>query len=125
MHYKELIVWQKSTELVNEVYAITKQFPKSEVYALASQMQRSAVAIPSNIAEGHARNHTGEYVQYLGIAYASSAELDTQIIIAKSQYSLLSYQKAEHLLVEVQKMLAVLMKKLKAPASLLPLNSNL
>ena len=113
MHYKELIVWQKSVELVSDVYKITKQFPKAELYGLASQMQRSAVAIPSNIAEGHARNHKAEFVQFLGIAYASSAELDTQIIIAKKEYEAIDYKRAEGLLVEIQKMLAVLMNKLK------------
>jgi four helix bundle protein len=58
-HYKDLIVWQKSIDLVDQIYIITKQFPKNEVYALASQMQRSAVSIPSNIAEGQSRNHLG------------------------------------------------------------------
>ena len=113
MHYKELIVWQKSIDLVNEVYIFTKQFPKTEIYSLASQMQRSAISIPSNIAEGHARNHTAEFVHFLGVAYASCAELDTQIVISKKQYSSLNYKKAEELLVEVQKMLAVLIKKLR------------
>lgn len=114
MHYKELVVWQKAVELVGEVYKFTKEFPKSEIYVLASQMQRSAVSIPSNIAEGHGRNHTAEFVQFLAIAYGSSAELDTQIIIAKKQYPKLDYRRAEDLLIEIQKMLAVLMKKLKS-----------
>ena len=60
--YKDLIVWQKSLDLVHQIYKITKQFPKSEVYALASQMQRAAVSIPSNIAEGQSRNHRPEFV---------------------------------------------------------------
>lgn len=115
MHYKELTVWQKAVKLVEEVYSFTKKFPQSEVYALASQMQRSAVAVPSNIAEGHARNHRAEFIQFLGVAYASCAELDTQIIIAKKQYPNLDYKKAEGLLIEIQKMLAVLIKKLKIP----------
>ena len=114
LSYKELDVWKKSMDLVDEVYNITRQFPKSEVYALASQIQRAAVAIPSNIAEGSRRNNTGEFVQFLGIANASAAELETQLLIAKRQYKELEYIKAEGLLLEVQKMLAVLISRLKA-----------
>jgi len=114
MHYKQLTVWQKSVDLVDHIYSITKQFPKTEMYGLASQMQRSAVAIPSNIAEGQSRNHLPEYIQFLGIAFASSAELETQMIIAKRQYADVNYEKAEQLLVEVQKMLNVLITKLKS-----------
>ncbi len=111
-HYKELIVWQKSMNLVDLIYIITRQFPKSETYALASQMQRSAISIPSNIAEGQGRNHKAEFVHFLGISFGSSAELETQILIAKKQYPLLNYNKAEDLLVEVQKMLSVLINRL-------------
>ena len=87
--------------------------PKSEVYALASQIQRSSVSIPSNIAEGYKRNHRQEYIQFLAIANASAAELDTQIIICHRQYPDLNYKKIESLLVEVQKMLYVIIKKLR------------
>ncbi len=111
--FKELEVWKRSIDLVDEIYIITRQFPKSETYALASQMQRAAVAIPSNIAEGYKRNHRPEFVQFLGIANASSGELETQIIIPKRQYPEIVYNKAESLLVEVQKMLYVLIEKLK------------
>lgn len=116
-HYKELIVWQKSMDLVHEVYKITRQFPKSEIYALASQMQRAVVSIPSNIAEGQSRNYKAEFVQFLAIAFASSAELETEILIAKKEYSNLNYQIAESLLVEIQKMLSGLMKKLLATSN--------
>lgn len=111
--HKDLEVWKKSIELVNQVYSLTKQFPKSEVYALASQMQRAAVAIPSNIAEGYHRNHRREYIQFLAISLSSAAELETQLIIAKNQYSNLDYESAETLLDEVKKMLYVLIEKLK------------
>src|SRR3989344_3375328 len=111
--YKELTVWKKSIDLVDDIYALTNQLPKSEVYGLCSQMQRAAVAVPSNIAEGYKRNHRLEFVQFLGIANASSAELETQIIISKRQYPMLDYKKAESLLVEIQKMLHVLIVKLK------------
>ena len=87
--------------------------PKQEMYGLCSQMQRAAVAIPSNIVEGYKRNHRLEFVQFLGIANGSAAELETQIIIAKRQYTDIKFEKAEMLLVEVQKMLHVLIAKLK------------
>ena len=112
MNFKELQVWIKAIELAKTIYAITSDFPKSEIYGLSSQMQRSAVAIASNIAEGHARNHTKEYIQFLGIAYGSSAELETQIIISKSIYKNLEYGQAESLLLEVQKMLGSIITKL-------------
>lgn len=111
--YKELKVWQKAIELVNEIYKITKKFPKSEMFGLSSQMQISAVAISSNIAEGYNRNHRLEFIQFLGIANASSAELETQIIIAKQQYAEINYVVAEGLLTEIQKMLYSLIRKLK------------
>lgn len=112
-NYKELIVWQKSIDLVFEVYKITKQFPTEEKFGLSSQMQRAAVSIPSNIAEGAARNNTKEFIQFLGVAYASSAELETQIIIAKKLYSKINYEIAESLNLEVQKMLNGLINSLR------------
>ncbi len=112
--YKELIVWQKSIDLVVEVYKIIRNFPKSEIYALVSQMQRAVVSIPSNIAEGYGRNHRPEFVQFLGIAYGSACELETQLIIAKRLYIEFDYEPAFLLLVEVQKMLGAIIRKLKS-----------
>ena len=80
--YKELIVWQKSIELVIQIYKATKSFPK-EVYWLSSQMQRADVSVPSNIAEGHERNSSKEFVQFLYISRGSLAELETQVLIAE------------------------------------------
>lgn len=111
--YKELIVWQKSIDLVEEVYILTDQYPKKETYGLSSQSRRAAVSIPSNIAEGQRRKDLPEFLYFLRIADASSAELETQIIIAKRLYSNLNYVKVDSLLEEVQKMLNVLMQKLK------------
>jgi len=76
-------------------------------------MRRAAVSIPSNIAEGYLRKNLKEYLQFLRVAYSSSAELETQLIIAKDLYQNINYQKAESLLEEVQKMLNILMKKLE------------
>jgi len=73
--YKELNVWKKGIEIVDRIYAITENFPQRELYGLACQMQRSAISIPSNIAEGFARGHTAEYKQFLRIALGSCAEL--------------------------------------------------
>ncbi len=80
--YRELKVWQKGIELVKMIYELTQAFPKSETYGLASQMQRAAVSIPSNIAEGQGRQHTTEFRQFLHVALGSAAELDTQIVVA-------------------------------------------
>ena len=79
--YKDLIVWQKSVDLVGEVYGLVKLLPKEELYALSDQMRRAAVSIPSNIAEGQARNSSKEFAQFLAIARGSKAELETQLII--------------------------------------------
>lgn len=100
-------------QLVDEIYKVTKQFPKNEVYALASQMQRSAVSVPSNIAEGHRRNHKAEFIQFLGIALGSAAELETQVLIAEKQYSSLDYNAAKVLIDEVQKMLFVMINNMR------------
>lgn len=80
--YKELDIWKKGIEIVDRIYEITEGFPRKELYSLTSQMQRSAISIPSNIAEGFVKGHTAEYRQFLRIALGSCAELDTQLIIA-------------------------------------------
>ena len=113
--YKELIVWKKSMDLVREIYLTTEQFPKDEVYGLASQMQRAAVSIPSNIAEGYLRGHKKEYIQFLQIALGSAAELETQILICKSinKFNKIDFSKGDSLLVEVLKMLFVMTRRVK------------
>jgi four helix bundle protein len=80
--FQELKIWQRGRELVREIYRVTSDFPTEERYGLCSQLRRSAVSIPSNIAEGYARQHSKEFQQYLFIAIGSCAELETQIIIA-------------------------------------------
>jgi len=81
--YKDLIVWQKSFELVKVVYNLSKKFPKEELYGLTSQIRRATVSIPSNIAEGYTRKSRQEYTQFLRIAFGSGAELETQLLLAK------------------------------------------
>ena len=81
--YKELDVWQKGIEIADAVYEATQGFPSEERYGLVAQMIRAAVSIPSNIAEGVARQHKGEYRQFCFIALGSCAELETQLIIAR------------------------------------------
>ena len=80
--HHELTVWQRSIDYATKIYRITEGFPKDELYALTSQMRRCAVSVPSNIAEGAARNSKREFKQFLSIAQGSVAELETQIIIA-------------------------------------------
>ena len=80
--FRDLRVWQAGMDLVEQVYLVTRAFPRHEAYGLASQMQRAAVSIPSNIAEGHTREHTKEYLHHLSMAQASLAELETQLEIA-------------------------------------------
>jgi four helix bundle protein len=111
--YRDLIVWKKGIELVEEVYKLTAGFPKDELYGLTSQMRRAAVSIPSNIAEGSRRKDLPEYLQFLRIADGSSAELETQLVIAERLYPKLSYARAEVLLDEIQRMLYVLKQKLE------------
>jgi four helix bundle protein len=81
--HRNLDVWKNGIELVKKVYVATSEFPKEEIYGLVSQIRRSAVSIPSNIAEGSARNNTKEFIQFLCIALGSASELETQLIIAK------------------------------------------
>lgn len=113
--YKDLIVWNKSIELVRLLYEITKAFPKEELYGLTSQMRRSAVSIPSNIAEGAGRSTRKDYGQFLYIAYGSAFELETQLIIAKELGYLgaAEFEELSTLLCEISKMLRSLIQKLK------------
>ena len=80
--FRDLRVWQAAMELVEKIYKLTQSFPKHEVYGLTNQLRRAAVSIPSNIAEGHAREHSKEYLNFLSVTQGSLAELQTQIEIA-------------------------------------------
>src|ERR1041385_1021104 len=84
-NYQELIVWQRAMDLVEEVYRISRGFPREEVYGLTSQIRRASVSIPSNIAEGQGRRTTPDFVKHLSIAYGSLREVETQALIAHRQ----------------------------------------
>ncbi|MCX6705192.1 MAG: four helix bundle protein [Candidatus Woesebacteria bacterium] len=116
--YKNLIVWQKALELSLLVYRITKNFPKEELYALTNQIRRAVISIPSNIAEGYCRQRRLEYIQFLQIAFASGAEVETQLLIAKElgYLNIQDFDKANSLLEEVLKMLNSLISKIKTSA---------
>lgn len=113
--HKELLVWQKSILLVEIIYKRTQNFPKEEMFGLTSQIRRCSISIPSNIAEGHSRNTDGEFRQFLGIAKGSSAELETQIIIANklSYLNLDDYNEISDLIIEIRKMISGLQRAIK------------
>ena len=110
--FKELQVWQRGITLAQEMYRSTSKLPNHEMFGLKSQMCRAAVSIPSNIAEGQKRGTKKDFSQFLRIAYGSSAELETQIIIAESVYPSVDFSKSKQLLVEIQKMLPSLILKM-------------
>jgi four helix bundle protein len=112
--YKKLNIWQKGIEIANELYCLTDKFPKHEIYGLTSQMRRAAVSIPSNIAEGFARNHDKEYKQFLYIALGSCAELETLELIAgkRKYFSEIEEQKIEEMLNHEIRMIVNLNKKI-------------
>lgn len=113
--YRDLIVWQKSMDLVERVYRMTGVFPKEEMYGLSSQVRRAAVSIPSNIAEGQARKSTAEFLHFLSIAQASRAEVETQTLIAQRLGYVTQAQIKEilSLLDEISRMLNTLRTKLQ------------
>ncbi|HLD47360.1 MAG TPA: four helix bundle protein [Desulfobaccales bacterium] len=82
--YRDLVAWNKAMDLVTEIYRVTHNFPKEELFGLMSQLRRAAVSIPSNIAEGKGRLSKGEFRQFLGNARGSLAEVETQILIAQN-----------------------------------------
>src|SRR5882672_2553432 len=81
--YRDLVVWQDSMNLVVAIYSITAAFPREERYSLVDQLRRAAVSVPSNIAEGHGRSRTGDYLRHLSVAVGSLGEVETQVQIAR------------------------------------------
>lgn len=112
--YKDLIVWQKAMEATAEVYKLAKLLPKEETYALSDQMRRAAISIPSNIAEGQARNSSKEFNQFLAIAKGSKAELETQLLLCVKVGYLTDNDIASaiNLLIEIGKIINTLQQKL-------------
>jgi four helix bundle protein len=114
--YRELIVWQKAMDLVEESYRLTKRLPKAETYGLCSQIQRAAISIPANIAEGHGREHLGDYLHHLSIANGSVMELETHIFLIQrlSFVAPDEIDRALELTAEVGRMLAGLTRSLSS-----------
>ena len=114
-NYKKLKVWQKSYQLCLEMYKATKTFPKNEGFGLTSQMRRAALSIPSTIAEGYGRKTTPEYLRFLYIAYGSTCELETQLLLS-GDLGYLNKEKVSELqrdIGEVERMLKALIKSLE------------
>ena len=112
--YKDLIVWQKSMDLLVEVYRLVKKLPKEETYALSDQMRRAAVSIPSNIAEGRGRSSGKDYLRFLFIARGSQAELETQLLacVRLDYFNESEVELALNLCSEIGRMLNTMISKL-------------
>lgn len=112
--YRDLIVWQKSVSMVTLVYTLLKRFPNEEKFGLTSQLKRSAVSVPSNIAEGYGRNYTKDYCRFLQIARGSLFEMQTQLEISVNLkfVSAKDLEDIKCLSIEIEKMLNSLINKL-------------
>lgn len=112
--YKDLKVWQKSMDITVDLYALIKSLPSEERYCLGDQMRRCSISIPSNIAEGHNRNSTKDYIRFLSISRGSVAELQTQLILCKrlGYIGEQIFSSFDLRLVEIDKMLSSLMRTL-------------
>lgn len=108
--YKNMIVWQKSIDLVKQIYKVTGKYPKSEQFALVNQIRRAVVSIPSNIAEGYGRRSHKEYIQFYSIAYGSALEVETQLVISRElgYINQRAFDYVSGILTEVIKMLYVM-----------------
>ena len=113
MDYKDLKVWQKSIELVKDIYFLVKKLPKEEIYSLTEQIKRSAISIPANIAEGSGRNTTKEFIQFLYISLGSASELETHLIVAQKVKYLNDIDTYLIRINEIQRMLNGLISSLK------------
>lgn len=111
--YENLDVWKKSIELVTDVYRLVKLLPKEETYALSDQIRRSAVSVPSNIAEGSSRNSKKEFIQFLYISLGSLCELETQLLIAKNIGYISNIDSIKNETSSIKKMLNALITSIK------------
>jgi four helix bundle protein len=105
MDHKEMDVWKSSIDLVEDIYRMTDQFPKTELYGLVSQMRRAAISVPSNISEGAARESGREFGYFLNVAMGSASELETQLIISER----LGYAETDCLMEKINKVKALIM----------------
>jgi four helix bundle protein len=112
MNHKDLKVWQNGIELVTLVYSFTENLPKSEDFGLKSQLRRAAVSVPTNIAEGAARNHQKEFIQFCHISLGSLVEIETLLIITEKVLKLQSKEINDGLIAE-KKLLLAFIKHLK------------
>jgi four helix bundle protein len=125
-NYKQLRVWQSGMELIRQVYRLTGNFPKQELFGLSSQIQRAAVSIPANVAEGHTRGSTKDFLRFVTISHGSLAELETMLLVALDLQYINSkdYEQLAILCDSTGKMLGALrralIKKLRTPKSLNP-----
>ncbi|RPJ50215.1 MAG: four helix bundle protein [Acidobacteria bacterium] len=117
--FKDLVVWQKAFELAFEIYRVTKSFPSDERYGLTAELRKTARSVPYNIAEGHRRETTTEYIRFLNIGAGSAAELETQLLLAQ-RLGYFQEETAEQVLFqreEVDRMLNALVRSLKSRRS--------
>ncbi len=112
--HRDLLVWQKSVNIVARIYSETKGWPKEEVYGLTSQIRRAAVSIPSNIAEGAGRGGKKEFSRFLSISLGSLAEVETQLIIAERLSFMADASELDKELQEIRRMIVGLKKSLEA-----------
>lgn len=117
MLHKDLNVWKQSMDMVTHVYLITKELPTEETYGLISQIQRAAVSVPSNIAEGAARKSTKDYIKFLNIANASLTELETLLILSERIYGVTTKGLIEKDITAIKKMLNRMQSVLKQKIS--------
>lgn len=114
-NYRDLIVWQNAIKLAKEIYKLTEKFPKHEAYALADQIRRAVVSVPSNIAEGQARKAPADFRRFLHIALGSLAEVDTQLVLAQ-EFNYLTKEDVD----DIDRQIQELRKKLYALINSLP-----
>jgi four helix bundle protein len=116
--FRELTVWQRAMEMTVQVYELTRDFPREELYGLTSQIRRPSISVASNIAEGRGRISQGEFRQFLGTAQGSNFEVQTQLEVARRIRlgHVVDLQKAEDLSLEVGKMLSALIVSLELKA---------
>ncbi len=114
-NYRELIVWQKAMEMVENIYTLTQSLPKDELFSITNQIRRAAISVPSNIAEGYGRQSKKEYLQFLSIANGSVCEIETQLLLCVRIGYLTEENTKEtfQLLSEIGKIITTIKQKLK------------